>query len=211
MDSNKDQSYVLYVLNQTQLSHSLFPLGQYLKTEVRQLARDFNLPVADKEESQDLCFLADEDYRSFILRNACVEIKPGIIVNSQNKLLGQHNGLPFYTIGQRKGLNISSESPYYVIKKDVQNNVLIAGKTEERASKSLFIENMNWISGTPSLTSSNIKVMVRYRSKAKPCTIQEINSTKLRIDLLETINDVAPGQAAVLYQDDICLGGGIIT
>jgi len=209
-DADKDQSYVLHGLTQTQLSHSIFPLGSYTKTDIRKIAHDLNLPVAEKEESQDLCFVATGDYRAFILRNTSNEIKPGLIVDSQGETIGQHKGLAFYTIGQRKGLGISSATPYYVLRKDIINNQLIVGKSNERARNDLYAVQVNWISGTPPQHLENIKVMVRYRSKAKPCSIQSIEASRIHIIFDEPINDITPGQAAVLYQGDVCLGGGII-
>ncbi len=210
VDYTKDQSYVLHVLNQKQLSRSIFPLGNYLKSDVRQLARDFKLPVADKEESQDLCFLADDDYRSFIKSHVSGGIKPGLIINQQGEILGQHTGLPFYTVGQRKGLGISSASPYYVIKKDIQNNNLIVGNNEQRCSKELYANQVNWISGKHPKNCFNAEVMVRYRSNAKPCTVQSIEPNRVYVSFDEPIKDITPGQAAVFYDNEVCLGGGII-
>lgn len=210
IDNTKDQSYVLHVLNQNQLSRSLFPLGNYSKSEVRQLARDFKLPVAEKEESQDLCFLANSDYRPFITRHISDRINPGAIIDPQGKVLGQHTGLPFYTIGQRKGLGISSPSPYYVIEKDIQNNVLRVGKNEQRNRKDLYAGQMNWISGNPPKDVFNADVMVRYRSKVKPCTVHSLEPHRVYVNFDEPIKDVTPGQAAVFYDNEVCLGGGII-
>ncbi len=210
VDYTKDQSYVLHVLNQKQFSRSIFPLGEFKKSEVRQMARDMKLPVADKEESQDLCFLAEDDYHSFLKRHIASEITPGEILNSEGEILSRHSGLPFYTIGQRKGLGISSPSPYYVIKKNVQNNTLIIGKNEERNSNELYAEQVNWISGTTPNEHFNANIMVRYRSKAIPCSVHPMEQNRVYVTFNEPIKDITPGQAAVFYDDEICLGGGII-
>lgn len=210
IDKAKDQSYVLHGLNQTQLSRSLFPLANYTKPEVRQLAQDFNFPVAEREESQDLCFLENEDYRDFINRHISTQINPGVIINTQGKVLGQHSGLPYYTIGQRKGLGIYSPTPYYVIKKDIKNNILIVGENEQRLSKDLYVTQMNWISGSPPNDVFNAEVMIRYRTKPKRCTVHVIEPERVYIDFDQSVYDVTPGQAAVVYNGEICLGGGII-
>lgn len=209
LDNTKDQSYVLHLLNQKQLSHSLFPLGNFTKSQVRQLAKEFNLPVVDNEESQDICFIND-DYRIFITRHACEKIEPGDIINIQGEVLGKHSGLPYYTIGQRKGLGISSLSPYYVIKKDVQNNTLIIGNNEQRAKKDLYASQVNWISGEPPKDIFKTNVMVRYRTNAKPCIIHTMAPDRVYVKFDTPINDISPGQAAVFYDDDVCLGGGTI-
>lgn len=210
IDDTKDQSYVLHGLNQIQLSRSLFPLGNYSKKEVRQLAHDFKLPIADKEESQDLCFLADDDYRAFISRHISNPIITGVIINSQGDVLGQHSGLPFYTIGQRKGLGIYSSTPYYVIKKDMQKNALIVGNNEQRHRKDLYAVQMNWISGAPPNDVFNAEVMVRYRTRSKSCTVHSIENHQIYVNFDQPVKDITPGQAAVIYDGEICLGGGII-
>ncbi|MFN2135093.1 MAG: tRNA 2-thiouridine(34) synthase MnmA, partial [Candidatus Promineifilaceae bacterium] len=127
IDLQKDQSYVLHVLNQDKLAHVLFPIGEYTKDAVRALAREFGLPVADKHDSQDLCFVADGDYRGFLERHSIQPIMPGPIIDQTGSELGRHEGLPFYTIGQRKGLRISAEQPLYVLAKDIDNNALLVG------------------------------------------------------------------------------------
>jgi len=210
IDATKDQSYVLHGLNQTQLSRSLFPLGNYLKSDVRQMAHDFKLPVAEKKESQDLCFLGDDDYRMFITRHFPDRIIPGDIIDSQGEILGRHLGLPFYTIGQRKGLGIYSSSPYYVIKKDLPNNVLIVGRNEQRRCKEFYATDINWIMCEPPKDIFRAEVMVRYRTKTKTCTIHSMVQNQSHVVFDQPVTDVTPGQAAVFYNDETCLGGGII-
>ena len=147
IDRSKDQSYVLHILNQEQLAHALFPLGAYTKTQVREMAVDFNLPVAQRDDSQDLCFLGGDDYQNFLIRNAPQVVKPGPITYLDGEQIGQHQGLAFYTIGQRKGLGIQSSHPLYVIKKDVMTNTLFVGPREQLGKNNLTTGEVNWISG----------------------------------------------------------------
>jgi tRNA-uridine 2-sulfurtransferase len=210
VDRNKDQSYVLHVLNQSQLKHALFPLGEYTKEEVRQLARDFNLPVADRTESQDLCFLGDEDYRDFLRRNAPEVQKPGPILNNQGEQLGEHQGLAFYTIGQRKGLGISSPIPLYVLEKDIGSNALIVGRKEELGRRDLLVKDVNWISGTPPDDAFRAEVKIRYRAREAWATVTPQAGDSAEVLFDESLLDITPGQAAVFYDGDLCLGGGLI-
>ena len=148
-DPKKDQSYILHLLTQEKLARALFPVGEYAKSEVRELAARFGLPTADRAESQDLCFLAGEDYRQFLKRNAPQIGRPGEIVDQAGRVLGQHQGLAFYTIGQRKGLNLASSTPLYVIGKDRSSNALVVGIKEELGSRELHATEVNWIAGRP--------------------------------------------------------------
>ena len=210
VDSLKDQSYVLHVLNQAQLHHSMFPLGDYTKSEVRQLARDFNLPVAERQESQDLCFLASKDYRPFLLRYAPGAITPGPIYDKQGTKLGHHQGLPFYTIGQRKGLGISSPHPHYVIKKDTANNALIVGVLEELGVNELTTSAVNWISGTPPSAPFRGQVKIRYSAHTTWGLITPLIDGSVQIRFAEKLRDITPGQSAVIFDGEKVLGGGII-
>lgn len=211
IDKQKDQSYVLHVLNQNQLKHALFPIGAYTKTEVRQLARDFNLHVAERAESQDLCFLAGEDYRQFLLRNAPQVATPGPIMTTRGELLGNHRGLAFYTIGQRKGLGIAASSPVYVLDKDVQNNILIVGTADELGRRKVKIEKVNWIQGSPPPQPFRGQVKIRYKALDAWAEITPLPGENAQIILDEPLRDITPGQAAVFYDDEECLGGGIIS
>ena len=171
VDPAKDQSYVLHVLNQEQLAHALFPLGEYTKPQVRELAREFRLPVAERAESQDLCFLADKDTRSFLLRNAPKVEQPGPILTRAGRLLGSHQGLAFYTIGQRKGLGVASPVPLYVLEKDLARNTLIVGPAEELGQRVLTAANVNWVSGEAPQTPFRAQVKIRYRASYAWATI----------------------------------------
>ncbi len=147
VDQQKDQSYVLHVLTQEKLRFALFPIGEHTKPQVRELARRYHLAIAERPDSQDLCFLAGDDYRNFLRRNTPGDLVPGQIQNRSGELLGEHAGLAFYTIGQRKGLNISSPNPLYVLEKHIQTNTLVVGEADELGSVELLAKNVSWISG----------------------------------------------------------------
>jgi tRNA-specific 2-thiouridylase len=210
IDPLKDQSYVLHILNQEDLSHSLFPLGDYKKSDVRQLAQELNLPVANRAESQDLCFLGSEDYRDFLTRRLPGVIKPGTIFSSNGGIIGEHQGLAFYTIGQRKGLKLCSSSPHYVLGKNIENNALIVGANEERGCQELLAINVHWISGEPPLGPIKSSIKVRYKATEAMGTINPLQNGRVQILFDSPVQDITPGQAAVFYNGEICLGGGTI-
>jgi tRNA-uridine 2-sulfurtransferase len=210
VDHAKDQSYVLHVLGQAQLRHALLPLGELTKPEVRKLARKFNLPVAERADSQDLCFLGSGDYRQFLLRHAPEVQQPGPIRNRQGETLGEHTGLAFYTIGQRKGLGIASPQPLYVLEKDAQRNTLIVGSQDELGSKALIARGINWISGSPPEGERRLQVKIRYKARDAWARVVPLKGDRARVQFDEPVRDITPGQAAVFYDGDICLGGGII-
>ncbi len=211
VDAHKDQSYVLHVLGQAQLGHALFPLGEYTKTQVRQLARDFGLPVAERPESQDLCFLGTGDYRAFLNRIAPELQQPGLIVDRAGKAIGEHQGLAFYTIGQRKGLGIASSVPVYVLEKDTAHNTLVVGPSEALGQQELVAENVNWVLGNPPDDTFRAQVKIRYKAVEAWSQVTLLDGRDVRIRFDDSQRDITPGQAAVIYQGDICLGGGIIT
>jgi len=212
VDPSKDQSYVLHVLTQQQLKHALFPLGAYIKQEVRQLAREFNLPVAERPDSQDLCFVGTSgDYRQFLTRHAPHTQNPGLIMDQQGIVLGQHQGLAFFTIGQRKGLHLTSPVPLYVLAKDRHRNALIVGTSEQLGGNQLVAEGVNWIDGYPPESPLHALVKVRYKSHDFPGLVHIMSKDTIRVEFADTLRDITPGQAAVLYNGDICLGGGIIS
>jgi len=210
VDEAKDQSYVLHVLDQEQLSKAIFPLGDYSKSEVRQLARELDLPVADRPESQDLCFLGDGDYREFLGRNSKQNQPGGLILNSQGEFLGNHDGLARYTIGQRRGLGLSSPIPLYVLEKDQSRDVLIVGSKDDLDREKLFANGVNWVSIEPPTNPIQSKVKIRYKSNDESATIYPTQSESVEVKFDQKVKGITPGQAAVFYQDDICLGGGII-
>ena len=147
VDHSKDQSYVLHVLTQEKLKHALFPIGDYPKPEIRAIAEKHGLPTASRKDSQDLCFLAGEDYRNFLQRNAAEMLKPGVILTRDGKSVGEHTGLANYTIGQRKGLGLASPVPLYVLGKNAASNTLIVGTQQELGSHVLTARDVNWVSG----------------------------------------------------------------
>lgn len=212
VDSAKDQSYVLHVLTQKHLGSALFPLGEYTKQEVRQLAHKYNLPVAEQPDSQDLCFIgADGDYRQFLVRHAPQALRPGEILDLKGNILGHHEGLAYFTIGQRKGLHIPSVGPLYVLDKDSSRNVLIVGTHAQTGCDNFYVENVNWIAGEPPDTQFSALVKIRYKAHDVPVVVNTRNHNAIHIMSENPLRDITPGQAAVLYNGDVCLGGGIIS
>jgi tRNA-specific 2-thiouridylase len=210
IDHTKDQSYVLHGLTQAELIRTYFPLGKLTKKEVRKYASDHSLPVADRPDSQDLCFVGDEGYKDFLMRNAPEVLDPGPIITRNNEKIGEHKGLAFYTIGQRKGLGISGPRPYYVVEKVMNDNMLIVGELEELGGDELEAVHVNWISGIALKNQFRASVKVRYRSKEVFGIITPIKGNRIHIKFETPIRDITPGQFAVIYDGDICLGGGKI-
>jgi tRNA-specific 2-thiouridylase len=211
VDRHKDQSYVLHVLSKDHLAHVKFPVGDYTKEEVRELARKFNLPVASKSESQDLCFLGDGDYRRFLREYSERVAVPGPILDDNGRQLGQHNGLSFYTIGQRKGLGISTPEPVFVLKKDVTHNALVVGSREALGQQELEALDVNWLNGQMPDEPITAQVKIRYKAKDMPATVVAEENGRVRIHFHEPVYGITPGQGAVFYDGDVCLGGGIIS
>jgi tRNA-specific 2-thiouridylase len=209
-DSKKDQSYVLHFLGQSDLEKTLFPLGDFTKPQVRQIAKKMGLPVADKPDSQDLCFLGVDDYRNFLLRHAPEVKKPGPIYAPDGELIGEHHGLAFYTIGQRKGLGIASPDPLYVIAKDKQRNALLVSKANRSGSFTLSAKDVNWIAGEPPRLPFRSQVKIRYKTQAVWAQVTPNGQNRAQVDFEQPVRDITPGQAAVFYHEEECLGGGII-
>ena len=210
VDRSKDQSYVLHVLTQEKLKHALFPVGDYPKTEIRAIAEKFGLPTASRKDSQDLCFLAGEDYRNFLQRNAAEMLKPGEILTREGRPVGAHNGLANYTIGQRKGLGVASPVPLYVLGKDAATNTLIVGTQEELGSRELTARDVNWLAGEAPKEPFRAEVKIRYTAKEAEALVTPLdgNQARVRFDALQ--RDITAGQAAVFFQGDLLIGGGII-
>jgi tRNA-specific 2-thiouridylase len=205
-DPLKDQSYMLSSLNQTQLSHVLFPLSSYTKNRVRNLARSIGLPSAEKAGSQDACFVSS-NYREFIRGH--VTYKPGYIVSSPGIVVGEHRGIPFYTVGQRHGLGIASGKPMYVIKIDNVKNQIIVGTAEELKSTEIIASGLFWISGNAPLERIEIRAKIRYKSAEAGATLF-IEGGKAKIVFQEPQRAVTPGQAIVFYNGNEVIGGGTI-
>ena len=211
VDRNKDQSYVLHVLTQEKLKHALFPVGGYPKPEIRQIAERYGLPTASRKDSQDLCFLAGEDYRNFLERNAAHMLKPGEIVTREGKVVGGHNGLPNYTIGQRKGLGIASPVPLYVLGKDAVTNTVIVGTQDELGSSELIARDVNWVNGEVPAEPFRAEVKIRYTAKeAEALVVPVDNGSSVQVRFDAPQRDITAGQAAVVYQGNLMIGGGII-
>jgi len=219
-DKNKDQSYFLYNLNQRQLAHILFPVGNYQKKEVVVMAKKWRLPVAHRPESQEICFLPENDYRPFLKRHLQNKIKPGKVVDIKGRIIGSHQGLPLYTIGQRHGFNLNRQiktpvlPPYYVIEKNVKKNQLIVGFGKETERKEFLVKDVNWINPElqiNKLSNCKLKCFVRIRHQGKLLEAQiKSQENKVKVILTEPERGVAPGQSAVFYQSEEVLGGGII-
>ncbi len=209
-DPDKDQSYFLHVLTQEDLSQTLFPLADLTKSEVRELANRYKLSVASRPDSQDLCFVGQGDYREFLRKTDPTSLKPGAILDKHGNLLGEHTGLADYTIGQRKGLGVSGPEPFYVLQKNLTENVLIIGPKKALGRRSFMVDNINWISGAFPPESIHADIKIRYQSQPVPGVIRSLESVRAAITLEKNLPDITPGQAAVFYQEDLCLGGGTI-
>jgi tRNA-uridine 2-sulfurtransferase len=210
VDHSKDQTYVLHVLTQERLEHALFPVGDYTKSEIRNLARAFGLPAATSRESQDLCFLAGEDYRDFIRRNAPQIARIGPIFTRDGKCLGEHQGLAYYTIGQRKGLGVPSLVPLYVLAKEAATNMLVVGEQAELGSSDLIAQELNWIAGEAPGESFRAQVKTRYTANEAWAQVMPLEGNRAAVHFDIPQRDITPGQAAVFYADDVVLGGGLI-
>lgn len=211
VDRNKDQSYVLHVLDQEKLSRALFPIGDYPKPEIRRIAESFELPTAARHDSQDLCFLAGEDYRNFLKRNAAGTMRPGRILRRDGAVVGEHSGLANYTIGQRKGLGLASSVPLYVLGKDVASNSLLVGTQDDLGSDELAAREVQWSSGQVPVKSFTADVKIRYTAREARAEVEPIgDGGRVRVRFEAPQRDITAGQAAVFYQDDLLLGGGLI-
>jgi tRNA-specific 2-thiouridylase len=209
-DTAKDQSYVMSVLNQAQLRQTLFPVGEYSKPEVREIAHRFNLPTASRADSQDLCFLAGRDLRGFLTRHASETAHPGPMVDLSGQVIGQHQGLAFYTIGQRKGLGIANPEPYYVIQKDLVHNTLVVGPEAGLGRSELVAGEVNWISGERPTAPLRVMAKIRYKAVEVGSLVTPLADGRVRLSFDSSMRDVTPGQRVVFYQDNECLGGGMI-
>lgn len=209
VDSNKDQSYVLHVLTQEKLAQSLFPVGDYPKAEIREIARRFDLSTASRSDSQDLCFLAGGDYRDFLHEYAPQTTQIGQIVTRSGELIGEHQGLAFYTIGQRKGLGIAAPQPLYVLAKEIISNKLVVGTADELGQREMTVKDVHWISGEPPSTPLRAQVKIRYTAKEAWAEILPVKGKQVQVTFDAPQRDITSGQAAVFY-DDVVLGGGMI-
>lgn len=211
LDATKDQSYVLYLLTQEQLAHTLFPLGNMTKQQVRACASNYGFINAEKEESQDICFVADGNYPAFIRSYTGKAYPKGDFLDTQGNVVGQHQGIINYTVGQRKGLGIALGKPMYVQKINAESNTVTICEKQELYSKTLIASDFNWISGNAPQGACCCKAKVRYRQQEKPATAIPLENNTIKVVFDEPISAIALGQAVVLYNGDVVLGGGTIT
>ena len=209
-DLQKDQSYVLYMLGQDELPRVLFPVGGYTKTQVREMARERGLPSADRDESMELCFVTDDDYRRFLREHAPEAVRPGPILNTAGEEIGRHKGLPFYTVGQRRGLGIAAPEALYVIRLDLEQNALIVGPARELGQRTLRAEKVHYVSESPPAGPIRVQAKIRYKALLADATWVPLAAGQARVEFHAPLRDITPGQAVVAYQGDVVLGGGII-
>jgi tRNA-uridine 2-sulfurtransferase len=208
-DERKDQSYFLFSLSQQQLAHAMFPMGDITKTETRAIAARLGLKVATKEESQEICFVAD-DYRRF-LREAGVAEHAGDIVDAAGRVLGRHPGVEFFTIGQRRGLGVATGRPLYVIALDAANNRVVVGDASALATEACIVERCNWVSITAPDRAREASVKIRSQHPGSAATLEPLDGgARVRVRFARPERAVTPGQAAVFYDGDLMLGGGWI-
>ena len=215
LDSNKDQSYFLYTLSHDQVAQSLFPVGELEKPEVRRIAEQLGLITAKKKDSTGICFIGERKFRDFLARY--LPAKPGPIMTVDGQEIGQHDGLMYHTLGQRKGLKIGgtregSDEPWYVVDKDVENNILIVAQGHEHPrlmSAGLIAQQLDWVSREPLTQPMRCVVKTRYRQEDIPCTVTPLGDDKISVRFDNPVAAVTPGQSAVFYQDEVCLGGGV--
>ncbi|EOW0743162.1 TPA: tRNA 2-thiouridine(34) synthase MnmA [Proteus mirabilis] len=216
VDNNKDQSYFLYTLSHQQIAQSLFPVGEMEKPEVRKIAENLDLATAKKKDSTGICFIGERKFTDFLSRY--LPAKPGPIVTVDGETIGEHQGLMYHTLGQRKGLGIGgtkegSEDPWYVVDKDVANNILIVAQGHEHPrlmSVGLIAQQLHWVAREPITEAFRCTVKTRYRQADIPCTVTPLDDDKIEVRFDYPVAAVTPGQSAVFYQDEVCLGGGII-
>lgn len=214
-DSEKDQTYFLWMLGQDQLSRTLFPIGDLKKAEVRKLAKKFDLPVADKKDSQGLCFMGDIDVKDFLKHY--IKEKKGEVLNEKNEVIGEHEGVTFYTIGERHGFKISKktpdDTPHYVVRKDIDRNILVVSDKKssgEIMRQEVLIKDVNWNQGISPDLSKKLEARIRYRQELQKCSIERLDDGTYKVTFEQTQPAPSAGQSVVFYSKNICLGGGTI-
>ena len=209
-DLRKDQSYFLFSLKQEQLERCLMPLGDMVKSETRCVARESGLRVADKEESMEICFVPDNDYGAFLKKANLAQPHQGEIVNRRGDVLGNHEGIEFFTVGQRKGLGISAPKPLYVLELDAAANRVVVGHVEELSRDTFKVERVNWIPFESLEEPIEVTAQIRYNHPGTPATVEDAGGGAVTVRLKEPQKAITPGQACVFYQDDLTVGGGWI-
>jgi tRNA-specific 2-thiouridylase len=210
-DLRKDQSYFLFSLRQDQLARAMFPLGEKTKSDTREVARHCNLKTADKEESMEICFVPDNNYGRFLQQAGLAEKHRGEIIDLHGHVLGHHDGIEFYTIGQRKGLGISTPKPVYVVELDPENNRVVVGDETALDRDEFTVDRCNWIPFDAPPVSVEVAAKIRYNHPGTPATVTPLANGSARVKLHTPQRAITPGQAAVFYQDDLVVGGGWIT
>jgi tRNA-uridine 2-sulfurtransferase len=210
IDRTKDQAYFLFSLTQAQLAHSVFPLGELEKTAVRELARARKLPVAEKRDSQEICFVPNNDYAAVIDARAPGASHPGPIVDTKGREVGRHAGIHHFTIGQRKGLGIAAPAPLYVVRLDAATRTVVVGAKAELEHRVFEAIGVNWIAGEVPGAALRASVQIRYRHAAAPALIEPLDGARARVRFDVPQPAITPGQAAVFYQEQDVLGGGWI-
>lgn len=210
LDVSKDQSYFLAALTQEQLQCAMMPLGEYTKTEVRNLARKYQLRTAEKIESQELCFVADTNYRRFLQDRIPEKIEGGDIIDKDGKVLGKHQGVPFYTVGQRRGLGIAVGKPLYVTQLNAKENTVVVGEPDDLLEDTMHVEHINLISIEKIKEPVRAHVKIRSRDEGGPATITPFNDTEAVVKFDKPRRAITPGQATVFYDGEYVLGGGWI-
>lgn len=209
-DRSKDQTYVLYMMDQEQLGHTLFPVGELTKREVRRIAERLELSVAAKPESQDICFIPDNDYARFVREYTGVDAGPGHILDREGNVLGEHRGITSYTIGQRKGLGISSGAPLYVVAIDREANTVTVGGKEEVYATGLVAAALNWVSVEKPEKPLSVRAKIRYLHQEAEAVVTPSGEDEARVVFREPQMAITPGQAIVFYDGDTVVGGGTI-
>jgi len=209
-DLRKDQSYFLFSLRQDQLARAIFPLGEKTKSDTREVARHCNLKTADKEESMEICFVPDNNYGGFLQSANLVQKTRGDIVDLHGHVLGQHDGIAFYTIGQRKGLGITTSKPVYVVELDVENNRVVVGDDSALDRDEFIADRCNWHPFDKLTEPIEVTAKIRYNHPGAAATITPLENNSVRVKLHTPQRAITPGQAAVFYQDDLVVGGGWI-
>ncbi len=209
-DRNKDQSYFLFGLTQEQLGLALFPVGELQKEDVRRLAREHDLPVADKAESQEICFVPDGDYAAFIERQAPAEGRDGPVVDTAGRELGRHGGIHGFTVGQRRRLGLTSPRPLYVLAVQPEDRSVVVGEKEALLGDRLVAREVNWLSAPEPDQPRRVLAQIRYRHSEAPATVSPLPGRRAEVRFDEPQRAITPGQAVVFYDDDVCLGGGWI-
>lgn len=209
-DRKKDQSYFLYPMTQKQLSRTLMPIGDLTKQEVRKKAQALGLPVAERPESQEICFVPDNDYAGFLQSRIPEAFHPGPVVDSENRTLAQHKGIVHYTIGQRRGMGISAPHPLYVLSILSDRNTIVVGPEENLYGKTLLASRLNLISLAQIAEPLKVKARIRYKHKEATAHITPLDSDQVRVEFEKAQRAITPGQSVVFYDKDVVIGGGII-